>query len=249
MAKGKFGVNLTALAILGFILCFFGFTEVLVLLIAYALILEKDEWLTRQAFQALYLRIAYSVALTVFGWLDSIFGTFFGWVKWYGGVTAVASIHGFLDFVLYIALFALAALAIIRLLKNRDAGLPILGHLADYTMGIIETPIKKPAAAQTLVQPVYQAPAQVQIASAPASPPADDQSQGPSDDFKAFARAPAKSTYQPPVQMAAPVVLEAPAADPGLKADVPPVEGYWICSCGRENWGNFCMSCGNPRKA
>jgi hypothetical protein len=291
MAKGKLGINLTALAILAFVLCFFGFLEVLILLVAYALLIEKDAWLTRQTFQALYLRIAYAVATTVLGWFFTILNTFFGWFRWYNGASAMASAHDFLNILLSIGLFILAAIAVLRLLKNKDAGLPLINHLADYTMGLVESPVPsqvKPADAQSPVQPAYQAPVLSQAKPVYQTPP----------------QAPAQPAYQPPVQPvyqtpaqpvapppapapaaevipavpepaaaveeAAPVAAVAPEGVPTADlspaqtvvesaaatepaAEKPPAaaasaSGYWICSCGRENFGNFCMSCGNPRK-
>ncbi len=69
MTKSIFGLKLSAIAILIFVICFFGSTEVLILLGAFALLLEKNRWLTKQAFQALYLKLSYIIALRAVGWV------------------------------------------------------------------------------------------------------------------------------------------------------------------------------------
>jgi hypothetical protein len=270
MAKGKWGINLTALAILAFVLCFFGFMEVLVLLVAYAFILEKDAWLTRQTFQALFLRIAYAVATTVIGWFFTILRTVFGWFKWFGGASAMTSANSIINLLLYIGLFILAALAVIRLLKGKDAGLPWLGRIADYTMGLVDSPVAaKPGsgtAAASAPAPYPPAGTSAYWTAAPAAAPTPAPTPAPvptpapaPEPVPAPAPTPAPAPEPVPAPAPAPVAAPIPqeqavpaepaaaptAAEPAVSPQAP---GYWICSCGRENWGNFCMSCGNPRR-
>jgi hypothetical protein len=287
MAKGKFGISLTALAILAFVMCFFDLTVVLVLLVAYAFLIEKDEWLTRQAFQALYLNIAYIAAITVVGWVFSFLITILNWVKAYGASAVLSEADNFIKFLLGIALFVCALLAVLRLLKDKNASLPVLGKLTDYTMGIIEKQaapppqaapaFQTPAPAQPQQAP-YQSPAYVPQPSAPAPqvpaapviqipPPAEPAPAPFGSPFQQAAPAPAPVTvFQEPAPVPSPwkPVVPAPvakaaeqppvfsaAAEPAAPAEAPqtaPASGYWICSCGRENWGNFCVTCGNPRK-
>jgi hypothetical protein len=277
MIKGKFGISLTALAILAFVLCFFDLTVVLVLLVAYAFLIEKDEWLTRQAFQALYLNIAYITAITVVGWIFSFFITILNWAKAFGASAVLGEADSFIKFLLGIALFVCALLAVLRLLKDKNASLPVLGKLTDYTMGIIEKPAAPPPQAAPSfqapapVQPpqtAYQSPANVQQPAAPVPqtpaapvfqtpPPAAPAPAPVISPFQQAAPAPV-TVFQAPASAPAPAVQpdeQPPAfsndAEPAEPAEAPqaaPASGYWICSCGRENWGNFCVTCGNPRK-
>ena len=70
MQKGKLGISLAAIAVLAFALMCFGSFELLLLaLVGYAVIVEKNDWLTRQTLQALYLRLTYVIATAVFSWL------------------------------------------------------------------------------------------------------------------------------------------------------------------------------------
>jgi hypothetical protein len=275
MNKGKFGISLTALAILAFVLCFFDLTVVLVLLVAYAFLIEKDEWLTRQSFQALYLNIAYITALTVVGWIFSFFITILNWAKAYGASAVLGEAESFIKFLLGIALFVCALLAVLRILKDKDARLPVLGKLADYTMGIIEKPAAPPQAAPSFQAPApaqqpqlaYQSPVNVQQPAAPVpQAPAAPAPAPVVSPFQPAAPAPV-TVFQSPAPAASAPLQEAPpapaiqpaeqpsafsaAAEPAAPAEVQqaaPASGYWICSCGRENWGNFCVTCGNPRK-
>lgn len=132
MTKGIFGLKLSAIAILIFVICFFGSIEVLLLLGAYALLLEKNRWLTKQAFQALYLKLGYIIALSVVGWVFDFFRFLFGWSAFLGSVQTI------LNFLIGVVLLLLTLLAILRVMKEEDADLPLFGNLADYTMDVVK---------------------------------------------------------------------------------------------------------------
>ncbi|MGE4283606.1 MAG: hypothetical protein AB7G87_07750 [Clostridia bacterium] len=196
MTKGKYGLNVAAVAILAFIMGFFGFVESLILVVAFSVIAEKDDWLTRQTLQALFLRLAYGIAIILLGWVFTGFQGILRTFKAYDAIKAMADIQIFLNGVLYVALFVFALLAMLKLIKGQDAKVPFICGLVDRTMGAVaakfiptprpvQTPIPAPVPAPT---PVYAAPSE-------------------------------------------------PVASPG----------EWVCSCGRENTGKFCMICGNPR--
>lgn len=221
MTLGKFGLSLAAVAVLAFILGFFGFLEVLVLIVAFALILEKDPWLTRQTLQALFLRLAYSVALTVVGWVFTAFNALFGLFDAFKVMSVFGQIQSVINFLLYIGLFIFSLIAVLKLARGEDAALPLVGSLADATMGLIKK--------KTVPSPA-PAPAPVSYATAPTPVP------------------PAASAAPTPVTYAAAPTPVAPAAPAvSAPAPAPAASAVWTCSCGRENNGNFCMSCGNPR--
>lgn len=223
MTKGKFGLNLAAIAILAFVLGFFELSIALVLLVGFAALAEKDEWLTRQTLQALFLYLGYKVVVVVVGWFFSLLNEVFSWFSAIGVMNVFSDIHDVFSLILYILFLLLTILAIVNLLRKKDAGIPLASHLADYAMGIIKikpVPQYTPPAAPVYPQPVQPA-------------------------------APAASYYQQPVQPAAPAPEAAPAAPVAPVAPIipeaPVAPPGWTCSCGRENNGNFCMSCGNPR--
>ena len=241
MTQGKYGLNLTAIAILGFVLAFFGLLEALILFLAYALILEKDQWLTRQVFQAFYLTLAYKVALTVVGWFFTAINAFFGLFDAYKVINFFTSVHSVIRFLLNIGLFVLALIAVLRLAKSKDANLPVLAGLTDKTMGLIKPKAKPqpqpapaaytapppppPAAPAAPPQAAYQPPTPPPPPAAPEAPPVVSEPQ-PEE---------ASHPEEQPVEEAAP---PAPAAD----------KNSWFCTqCGKENQGNFCIGCGAPK--
>lgn len=231
MTQGKYGLNLAAVAILVFVLGFFGFFEAMVLVLAFAVILEKDPWLIRQALQALYLRIAYSVALTVVGWIFKGFRTLFGWFNAFKAVNAFGTAWDWVNSLLYIGLFALSVIAVLRLAKNKDAGVPVLGSLADATLGVFK-PKPQPAPGYP---PTYQQPAAPAYQAQPANP-----YQPPS---------PPVAPVPPPSAAAAPAAAPTPVAEPAAPPPAAKPSDLWTCACGRENNGNFCMSCGSRRSS
>ncbi|MGN1204382.1 MAG: hypothetical protein ACI4SA_04910, partial [Lachnospiraceae bacterium] len=69
MEKGKLGIRVSVYAVLAFLFAAFGLYLGIVALLAVALIVEKDEWATRQSLQALVLCLVpsmVSVVLSVF---------------------------------------------------------------------------------------------------------------------------------------------------------------------------------------
>ncbi len=218
MIKGNYGLNLAAIAIVAFILGFFSLEVALLLVVAYAVLIEKDRWLTRQSLQALFLLMAYRIAGTVLNWAFNLINGFFGWFDAIRVMSVFNNIGNAIDLILYVIFLLLTILAIFKLMKNQDAGLPIVGDLANYAMGMAApkpAPVPAPQYAAPTA-PVYQQPVP-----------------------------PAAPVYQQPV----PPPPAAPVAVPETAAAPATAPGSWLCSCGRENTGNFCMNCGNPRQS
>lgn len=273
MTKGKYGLSMIAVAILAFVLAFFGFLEALILFLAFALILEKDQWLSRQVFQAFYLRLAYSVLLTVIGWFFTAINAFFGLFDAYRIVNVFSGIHSVIRFLLHVGLFVMALVAVLKLAKGKDAGLPFISNLVDATFGLIKKKTKPQPQPQTAYQqPVTSVPSQP--AAAPQQQPQPQQTQEPLAQQPQSQQAeekPVQSVYAPPPQK--PASAESAAAQPEKPEEAPqPEEAQqpekpettpqeepkvpsqepqkpetWTCSCGRVNNGNFCMNCGKPR--
>lgn len=230
MTQGKYGLNLLALALLAFVLSFFGYVEVLVLLLAYAVLAEKDHALTHGTLQALYLRLTYDIARTLIGWLIGLFVKFFDLFSANTVVNAFYRIENVLNGLLYAALLVAFVLAIIQLLKNKACKLPLLSHLADLTMGLVKQKTPAPAAYATPAPAAY---------SPPPVPPA-------------VSVPPAYATPAPAASVvrSAPIVQAQPdrtVQETSLPQSESAGTTAWICSCGQENTGKFCMKCGQPR--
>lgn len=175
MTKGKFGLSLAAVAVIAF-----GFTALrqpqsVLLVVGFALLAEKDEWLNRQAMQALLLTIAYYLAELVTGWVFGGLARLFGLVNLYGAASAMSTVDSFVGDVLYLALIVFSVLSVLRVLRGRDAGLPWLSKLAggDFAAAIKPKPRTAAASVQT-APPAPSAPVEAQYAP-PAQPPASSQ--------------------------------------------------------------------------
>jgi hypothetical protein len=229
MTQGKYGLSLAAIAILAFILSFFGFVEVLVLVVAYVLIVEKNSWLTRQTLQALYLCLVYRIALTVVGWGFSAITGFFNLVKAYSVATAFGTIEGIINFLLWAGLFVLALIAILHLANDKDSAIPIIGTWVDKTMGILNK-TTAPVAPAVSAPPV--APVASETDAVP--PPVVEASE---KDIKE-----SEEIIAQPFQETTP---KAPEPNNAPSTAVPPETKAWFCtSCGQKNVGNFCLNCG-----
>lgn len=223
MKTGKFGLSFIMVSILAFVLGFFGFTEILVLVLGFGVIAERDKWLTKQTLQALYLRLSYSITIMVLGWVFTAFSWLFGIFKAYNAVTVISDIQAVINTVLYIGLFALSVFAVLNLFKGKDASVPLISKLADYTLNNVPiktniTPNNAPydvaQGAQWQNQPQQQAP----------------QTQAPM---------PVQATVTQPSEVE---VNESPVGNEEVKDD-----GSWMCSCGQRNDGNFCVMCGSSK--
>lgn len=122
MAKGKFGLSLAAVAVIAFGFSALRQPQSVLLVAGFALLAKKDEWLNRQAVQALLLTIAYYLVDFVTDWILGGFVRFFGWVKLYDAASAMSTVDSFVDDALYLTLIVLSVLAVLRVLNGKDAG-------------------------------------------------------------------------------------------------------------------------------
>ncbi len=108
MTKGKFGLSLAAIAVIAFGFAALRQPQSVLLVVGFALLAERDEWLNRQAMQALLLTITYYLAELVTGWIFGGLARFFGWVELYGAAGAMGKVGSFVGDALYLALAARA---------------------------------------------------------------------------------------------------------------------------------------------
>jgi uncharacterized membrane protein len=263
MLKGKLGITLSAVAALSFVLAYFGYMDVLVLVVAYALIVEGSNWLTKQTLQALYVSIALNIINQVLGWIFGGAIKFFNFINFNGAVGFVSGFQTVCDGIVTLAFLALCIYAIFKVIKDKDVNLPLIGKLADASLGII-----KPKTAQ---QPQYAAPVQPSgTYSQPVQPVPVQQFQpkpvppvqpAPVQPLQPIPPVPPVLTK--PVQPVQPVPVQPNPVQPVQSASVQTVErttmepsdqvrpaapSSWICTCGKENTGKFCSICGakNP---
>lgn len=175
MTKGKFGLSLAAVAVIAFGFAALRQPQSVLLVVGFALLAEKDEWLNRQAMQALLLTIAYYLAELVTGWVFGGLARLFGLVNLYGAASAMSTVDSFVGDVLYLALIVFSVLAVLRVLRGKDAGLPFLSKMTDGDIAAaIKPKIRTATASAQTAPPVQTAPIQTQYAP-PAQPPASSQ--------------------------------------------------------------------------
>lgn len=153
MKKGKFGLSLAAIAIIAF-----GFTilrqpTAVLLVCGFALLAEKDEWLNRQVLQALLLTLVYYLVDLVAGWIFGVLSRFFDWVKLYRVVETISKVDLFIGSVLYLGLIGLSIFAIVRLLSDKEAGLPLISKLAAGDFKTVAKAKTRPTTAQASASP------------------------------------------------------------------------------------------------
>lgn len=130
MTKGKFGLSLSAIAVIAFIFAALNQPVAVLLVVGFAFLAEKDEWLNRQVAQAMLLNIVYNLARLVISVIFAVFDTFLDWIDAYEARTTFIEIQTVFNGLLLIGLIALALLAIIKVLGGKEANLPLLSKVA-----------------------------------------------------------------------------------------------------------------------
>ncbi len=147
MKKGKYGVALGIVAAAALAFGILKMPTLVVLILAYALLAEKDEWLTRQTLYAFMLTVSYYlIDLVLSGGFAALVGVL-GWLRFYRLLEFTSGAQVVLQTALYILLIAASILALVRVLKNKDAGIPLVSKLVDLAMGVAPTP--KPVSTPT----------------------------------------------------------------------------------------------------
>ena len=149
MSKGKFGLSLAAVAVIAFGFSALRQPQSVLLVAGFALLAEKDEWLNKQAMQALLLTIVYYVAELVNDWIFGGLARFFEWVELYDAKNVMSTAGSFVEDVLYLALIVFSALAVLRVLRGKDAKLPFLSKMVDGDIAALKS---KTRAAETSAQ-------------------------------------------------------------------------------------------------
>lgn len=159
--KGKFGLSLAAVSVVAFGFAVLQQPQSVLLVVGFALLAEKDEWLNRQALQALLLTIGYYMVTLISGLVFGGLAQFFRWVGIYRAASALNTVNTVVGGLLYIVLVVFAVLAILRVLRGKDAGLPFLAKMVggDFEGALQKSPKTKSAPIST-EQPPVQAPVQ-----------------------------------------------------------------------------------------
>lgn len=186
MKKGKFGLSPAAIAVIAFGFCALRQPQSVLLVAGFALLAEKDEWLNRQAMQAVLLTITYYLTILVADWIFGGLARVFGWLEVYRASSFMGDTGTFISGVLYLALIALCVFAVLRVARGKDAGLPFISKMSGGDFAAAFTPnttgAQQPAPAPEPVQtqpvtpePIVASPPPVQATPEPAPEPTASQ--------------------------------------------------------------------------
>ena len=216
MSKGKFGINNTAIAVIAFVFAALGNPLAVLLITGFALLAERDEWLNHQTVQALLLNLVYTVINLVFGWV-------FGWIVWFFAEVEAFKVakffsdaEGYVRDALYVALIALCAFAVLRVMKGKEVKFPLISKMAG---GNIADALIKTARPAPQNAPPYTPSQAVPI---PPVPTAQTQPQ-----------------YAPPQE-----TPTAPPPAPMAQATAPQVKYCLQCGASLSADAAFCRNCG-----
>lgn len=124
MEKGRFGISVTVIAVIAFVFGLLRQPQSVLLVVGFALLAEKNEWLNKQVMQSLLLTLTYYAAILVLDWILGGISRSFAFLEFYNASGAISKLHSFIGGFLYIALIILSVMAILNVLKGKDAGLP-----------------------------------------------------------------------------------------------------------------------------
>lgn len=144
MKKDQYGISLTFYAVLAFALVILGQTLLGGLLLGFVIVVQKDEWLTRQTMQAFFLSL-------VSGFMSVIFGLFYdlaaltykipfvgGYIQQYTA-SITNGIIGFLSDLVSLVVLVFAVMAIVKVKKAAEAKIPVLHGWANKACGVVTT--------------------------------------------------------------------------------------------------------------
>lgn len=151
MKTSKTGIQLRYLAALSFFFIFFDQAIISILIVGAAIYIEKDEWLSRQTLQALFLKVFSNFVISVLGssTLISKINTLqiYGYDSYYDDIFDYLSGVDIFKIILIaafgITVFIFIIMAIVRTLKEQDAGIPFFSGLSYKMFGMIK-PIPMP---------------------------------------------------------------------------------------------------------
>lgn len=136
MEKGKLGIKICFYAVLSFILAALGYSTALFMVAGVVLLVEKNEWATRQVIQALALCFIESVVGTALSFLSFLYS-----VPVVGGMWG--KLNSGINTVMSVLVFALCIVGVIKTMKGEDAAIPLVSKFADWAYGVAAAPAEK----------------------------------------------------------------------------------------------------------
>lgn len=148
-AKGNLGIRFTWLAALAFVLCIFGQTLLLGLLLGFVVVTEHNDWLSYQVLSAFLLSLFSALVSAVNSVLSGLYS-----IPLLGSVvsTGVGLVLGICSLVVFI----LAILGAVKAAKGDSANIPVVSKLAASAFQVMQQQYQQQAQYQQYQQ--YQQP-------------------------------------------------------------------------------------------
>ena len=129
MKKGRFGIVFSFYAILAFILVILKMPLLGALLFGFVTLAERDEWLGRQTLQAFLMSAVVVFLGKLFSWINSLIP---GYFFFSGALNVITSL---LSVLVYAAAIVFSILAILRVMKEEEANVPLFAEIAYKAYG------------------------------------------------------------------------------------------------------------------
>ena len=146
MRKDRFNICISFYAVLAFVLAILGQTLLCGMLLGFVIVIQKDEWLTKQVMQAFFLALVESIISCVTNIFSGLYAIPILGIAFSG---IVGLISGILSFLLLI----IGLIAIGKVSKDSDARIPIASKLANKAFGLTCTIQYKPASDASVQDP------------------------------------------------------------------------------------------------
>lgn len=144
MRKGNYGITYVCYATLAMILAWFGQTLLLALLTMFVIVVEKDEWASKQCLQACgivgaqwFIAEAISLINKPVSWIGKFIKEYDS--PYYKFTDVWGKLFYFINEIIDIAVIVLLVMAILNVLKEKDAKIPVISKFADWAYGLGKT--------------------------------------------------------------------------------------------------------------
>lgn len=135
MDKSKSGIKLLAFALAGYVFCYFGQYQVLILLLGFALLFEKNEWLTYQLLQAVILRLSYDVIGGAWSFIyNRLYDTFTLFEAKYDAMKSLSDTNNIITDIIFYAFLVLLIIGVVKLLKKKKYRIPFISSITDAAL-------------------------------------------------------------------------------------------------------------------
>lgn len=140
MRKDRFGICLTFYAVMSFLLCILDQSLLCGLLLGFVILVEQDEWLTRQCMQGFFLALVFGVINWILSGIASA-ASVLNVVPVLGSLVsgAVTGFFGFIFSIVALVFFIFGLVGLFRVAKGRDAGVPLCKGYVDKAFGLVKT--------------------------------------------------------------------------------------------------------------